>query len=91
MSIMQMLFDQDYIWDVHVKSEVRQAREEEREKAAKREKEAEDKGILIAIASLRKHKISDTDILQDIMENYHLDCSTAEKYMAMQTSASAKE
>ena len=30
-SVMQMLFDQDYIWDVHVKSEVRQAREEERE------------------------------------------------------------
>ena len=74
----------------------------ERAKAAKREKEAvakateeatketEDKGILIAIASLRKHKISDTDILQDLMDNYHLDRSAAEKYMAMPANDGSK-
>lgn len=60
------------------------------EKAAKREKETEDKGILIAIASLRKHKISDTDILQDLMDNYHLDRSAAEKYMAMPANNASK-
>ena len=67
-SVMQMLFDQDYIWDVHVKSEVRQERE---------------KGILITIASLRDFNLPEVIIMHKIMERYNLDQNTAEKYMAM--------
>lgn len=98
MSVMQMLFDQDYIWDVHVKSEVRQAREEEREKAArvlneerekaeKREKaavsNAVDNGIVITIESLRDYGIPEAEIMRKIMEKHGLDRQAAERYMNM--------